>query len=69
MTGGSWLSIGVLLAAGIPSSVGAIFSYRAALTSRDNRKQLETSNGKTIGEMVEETHGKLSDQMTEYDTH
>lgn len=40
----------------------------AAVVSLLNRSKLATSNGKTIGAMVEEVHGEASNQATTYDT-
>lgn len=58
----TWLGIAGAL---VPSLIALL----AAVVSLLNRKQLQTSNGKTIGAMVEEVHGEASNQATSYDTH
>ena len=66
---GTWLGLATVLAASIPASIAAFYSYRSARIAAENRKQLVTGNEKTVGEMVTEVHGKESERATDFQTH
>lgn len=58
----TWLGIAGAL---VPSVIALI----AAVVGLLNRHSLKTSNGKTIGAMVEQVHGEASIQNTAFETH
>lgn len=58
----SWPTVVLALIAAVPAIIAAVF---AGLTKRE----LKTGNGKTVGEMVTEVHGKESTAATTFDAH
>lgn len=50
-----------VLVYGVPAYIAAIFAGIAAVRTSANGRKLQTSNGHTIGEMVESTHKMVKD--------
>lgn len=46
---------------GVPAYIAAIFAGIAALRSGANGRALKTSNGATVGQMVEQAHAVAED--------
>jgi hypothetical protein len=63
------LELLTVIAAGLPGIVAAWFGYLATKGAGAIKHELVTGNDKTVGEMVTEAHGKLSEQDTDFMTH
>lgn len=58
----TWPAVALALIAAAPGLLAAYYS-------RDNHKQLMTTNDKTVGTMVSEVHGEASHEGTPFPTH
>ena len=56
-----------LLEVGVPLWIAAIGSAAATIISSLNRRNSKTSNGHTLGELVEEAHGIAKDNAEKLD--
>lgn len=62
MSGVNWTEV---LVVGIPAWIAAVFAGLASLRAAKNGHALKTSNGHTIGEVVERTHDLAAVTMAE----
>lgn len=59
------VEVTVALIASVPITIGAVVALRRMpSTAKANAVRLQTSNGQTVGEMVEETHHDVKEIRT-----
>lgn len=65
----TWPMVALALIAAVPGIIAAFAAFKSAKFSQSNSRALVTGNDKTVGEMVTEVHGAVSEEATTFPTH